>query len=248
MPSRVVRETYEVRVEAALASARRASAINHPGLQGEVREILVRELLRPLLPPTLALGTGKIIDHTGGESDQIDVVVYDRAVMPPLLFSETALLGLFPIEACVYAIEVKSTATPRTWRDASKKAASIKRLTYLPTVYGQLRPHPVLPTFFAFGNNLGSDPTRETELKRWKEYTATASIDLGPPHGKIDMPVNHVVCVAGQGYGVWWPDNPYDWAVATGDNAEMIMWITGIVNTLFEAVGRPPSHFGKYLV
>lgn len=83
----------KLRVHAALASAQHATQIGHRGLAGEVREILVRELLRPILPPLIGVGTGKIVDHQGNESRQVDVVVYDRSVMPSLLYGTGALVA-----------------------------------------------------------------------------------------------------------------------------------------------------------
>jgi hypothetical protein len=246
VPNPIVKGSFELRIEAALASARHAAAIKHPGLKGEVREILVRELLRPLLPPTFSFGTGKIIDSHGAESDQIDVVVYDRAVMPPMLFAETALLGLFPIEACVYAIEVKSEATPATWREASENAASLGRLTPLSTVAGVARPDPVIPMLFAFQSNLKSHPDTDAELARWRKHVATVPMNFNP-QGTMPVPTVRVVCVAGKGYGVWWPHLPYDWNRAVNQHNEIIYWFIGVANTLYQAVGRPPSNFGHYL-
>ena len=68
-----------------------------------------------------------------------------------------------------------------------------------------------------------------------------------PNHGVMDRPAVPVVCIAGQGYGVWWPVNPYDWNAAPGKNEEIINWIVGVVNTFYSAVGRSPSNFGAYL-
>ena len=233
-----IRGSYELRVQSALAAASHAAAIKHPGLKGEVREILVRELLRPLLPPTFAFGTGKVVDHQGNESAQMDVVVYDRAVLPPMLFSDSALTGLFPVEACVYAVEVKSQATAGAWRDSVTKAKLLAGLAYLPDIYGNERPR-AIPMLFAFATNLRSGATAQGELTRWKSATPTSAPDVAPPLG--------VVCVAGQGYGVWFPHKPYDWMNAPGDNSEIVQWMIGVSNTLYEAVGRSPSQFGHYL-
>src|SRR5690242_1590665 len=106
--------------------------MNHPGLEGEVREILVADLLRPLLPPGIEVGTGKTVDHKGGVSKEIDVVIYDRAVMPALLFSPASRLGAFPVEACIYAIEVKTTSTAAELRKTASNARCVSALTYIP--------------------------------------------------------------------------------------------------------------------
>src|SRR4051812_40318808 len=105
MPNPLFVNDLHLRIESALAAARHASELEHPGLIGTVREILVRELIRPLLPPHIAVGTGKIVDHVGNASGEIDIVVYDRSVMPPLLYGQGSTLGVFPVEACLYAIQ-----------------------------------------------------------------------------------------------------------------------------------------------
>jgi hypothetical protein len=176
MPHHLVMSSYEQRIEAALAASRAAAPITHPGVKGSAREIFLRELLAPLLPPTFASGTGHIIDSTGRTSGEIDVVVYDRSVMPPLLFSQTASLGLFPVEACVYAIEVKSVATLKHWRDATMRARSVARLAYQPDVFGNARQNQVVPAMFCFASNLRQGPAAAAELERWQQISSPSLI------------------------------------------------------------------------
>jgi hypothetical protein len=96
---------FRIRVQGALAAAERLGALQHRGLAGQLRELLVRELLRPVVPDYVGFGTGKIVDYLGGESRQIDLIIYDKRMMPPLLFALDEPLGLYPVEACMYAIE-----------------------------------------------------------------------------------------------------------------------------------------------
>jgi hypothetical protein len=106
-------ETYRnfirVWVEAAVGAGRAATGVSHLGLRGEVREILVRDLFRPLLPADVGVGTGEIISYTNQTSSQTDIILFDRRILPPVLFEDR--LGLFPIESVLYAIEVKSKLT-----------------------------------------------------------------------------------------------------------------------------------------
>lgn len=75
MPHPIVRNRYITNVRTAVDRARNAGSIGHPGLRGVVREAFVGDLLEPLLPPGFDVGSGQIIDHTGGSSAQCDVII-----------------------------------------------------------------------------------------------------------------------------------------------------------------------------
>lgn len=57
----VYRNLTLVRAQATVAAARAFSGVDHRGLEGHLREIVMRDLLRPLLPLNIGLGSGKII-------------------------------------------------------------------------------------------------------------------------------------------------------------------------------------------
>ena len=56
-----------------------AREVSHPSLSGEAREFALRNLLEKL-PKRVGIETGIVIDAHGGESKQIDVIIYDRTV------------------------------------------------------------------------------------------------------------------------------------------------------------------------
>jgi hypothetical protein len=112
------RAMFKARVQAAVAMATAvknapppASKV-HPGVQGQIREILVRELFRPLLPPDIGVGTGQLIDRCNNLSPETDIILFDRRLAPPMMLNES--LGLFPIESCLFVVEVKTTRTQVT--------------------------------------------------------------------------------------------------------------------------------------
>src|SRR5207253_8409063 len=49
----VYRNLTLVRAQATVAAARAFSGVDHRGLEGHLREIVMRDLLRPLLPPNI---------------------------------------------------------------------------------------------------------------------------------------------------------------------------------------------------
>jgi|SRR6516162_11379804 len=99
------RDIIKTRVQSAIEMARVVKTMPHRGTLGEIRELLVRELFRPFLPSDIGLGTGQVIDHTGKVSSQTDIILFDRSLAPPIMLNES--LGLFPIESCLYVIEIK---------------------------------------------------------------------------------------------------------------------------------------------
>jgi hypothetical protein len=257
MPNQLYAADLRVRIEAALASAKHAQAIDHPGLVGSIREILVRELLRPILPPNIAIGTGKIVDHVGATSAEIDIVVYDRALMPPLLYGASGELGVFPVEACIYAIQVKSTSSATNVAQVIEQGRSLAQLTYLREACGP-NGNPinrVIPAYFAFKSDLVA-PTNEQdeapEVTRWRDRHDAADsqyedVWIENAWMAFSFPPVRVLCVVGQGYG-FYNGRHYSTYKSDGAAGEVVALITGIANTLLGFASRRLSlPFGYYL-
>lgn len=51
--------------------------LDHAPTIGPVREFLVRRVLKTILPTSVHIGSGKVIDHQGKSSKQIDIIIYD---------------------------------------------------------------------------------------------------------------------------------------------------------------------------
>jgi hypothetical protein len=255
MPSPLFVNDLRLRVESALAAARHAMDLSHPGLTGTVREILVRELIRPLLPPQIAVGTGKIVDHVGNASGEIDIVVYDRSVLPPLLYAPDGVLGAFPLEACLYALQVKSTSSLANLRDVIRQGRSLADLVYLREARGPngnpLRR--VIPAYFAFATDLRTPPRpgQIPEVDRWAREHAERDFQYEDVFVDVwqalPFPPLRVMCVVGQGYG-YYTGQHYATFAATPTRDEVIAFIVGMANTLLRpsprTLGLP---FGYYL-
>ena len=104
--------------ERVLALAENEGLLQHPGLKGRFRELLVDNLLLPWLPPYVTCGTGTIVDANGTlrEYSQDDVVIYDKSLAPPVLISEHAPEGVFLFNNVILRIEVKSLANKKEIR------------------------------------------------------------------------------------------------------------------------------------
>ena len=100
--------------------------INHPGEKGEDTNQRWLEWFREYLPKRYSVDKAIIIDSDGNESDQIDVVIYDRVFSPPLIED---ISSKYITAESVYAVfEVKQTINKKNIEYSMEKAESVRRL------------------------------------------------------------------------------------------------------------------------
>jgi len=99
-----------------------------PGLIGSSREAPVRTKLEKLLPPSIAVGSGCVIDSFGGTSSQLDIVLYEKNVCPSFCVNDDPGSTYYPCEGVIAVGEVKSTAGKKEIHDAFEKVQSVKQL------------------------------------------------------------------------------------------------------------------------
>lgn len=242
MPNDLFRDRVINQILTAVSESSNARRVEHPSLQGRVREIALDHLFRPLLPFGLEIGTGKVIDNGSYQSRQIDLIIYSRSILPSLMYSESE--GMFPAESCFYAIEVKSRTSASEIRDAIAKADSLRRIRYLPGAYdSESRPKnhrftPIIPAFFAFDSDLRK--TGKSELERYQELD---------PNFR-NKPSLVAICVVGRGYWYYraidkkWISHP-----PTPDYDEVVDFLSGVINTIPDAMAsRGHPRLGNYLM
>ncbi|CAG1000440.1 hypothetical protein PHYC_02839 [Phycisphaerales bacterium] len=248
MANAIVRARMISTVKNALNQFREASQLHHSLLRGRVREIALDGLLRPLVPAGISLGTGVLADNLGVQSPETDVVIIDPRLMAPVLYDDR--FGMFPVDACLAAIEVKSTLDAGESRDAVSKAELIKSLCLLPVVHSlgsaipgsatmQLggRPAGVATGVFAFSSDL--KPDGKTELERYCEIDPNA----------WTSPAIRVMCVVGRGF--WRFQEPGVWTFhpPTPDYDEVIDFLSVIVNSLMSiSSSRGLPLLGQYAI
>lgn len=225
------------RITGAIASARAAAAITHPGLKGQVLEILVSDLFVPLLPSDIGVGSGQIVEcERGMLSSEVDIILYDKSILPPMLFSTRQ--GIFPIEAVLYAIEVKTTLTRRDLESAHANARALHDFRYLPAQRpaGQ-NPAPVERVrSVVFALNTDLSPGGTSEVQRYKDVYVE------------DKPYLRAVCVVDRGY---WYEDGEKWLnhKTSGELGEVLAFIGGVTNT-YRAVAhsRGSPSLGNYII
>lgn len=229
------------KIKGAVEEACAASTLSHQGVKGTVLEILISKLFRPLLPSDVGVGTGQIIEQYGGTmSNQMDIILYDRSILPPALYDDS--VGIFPIEAVLYAIEVKTTLTSSDLSRAHDAAAQLYKFRYLPGIQdvgGKDVHHSierVRSVIFALNSDLSGNDLNEAQ--RYEKIYAP----------KNDIPHLRAICVAGREY--WYDDNEH-WIGCPVEMEfdEVLGFIGGVTNT-YRNVARSRHYpgLGNYIV
>jgi len=114
--------TQQLRAEVDLIN----TLFHHQGVKGEGNEAVLRELLIQFIPKRYGVGTGVVIDRNGNQSRQCDIVIYDTFLYPSLLSLRS--VHLFPVDIVYATIEVKTTLTANSVKEAKENIASVRRL------------------------------------------------------------------------------------------------------------------------
>jgi hypothetical protein len=115
-------------IEKAVAAINASSSIKHSLKKGRLREIVVSELIQPFLTPHTKVATGTIVDHYGNQSNEIDIILYDERITPPVLL--TASEGIVPCHSVLATIDVKAGLNKTELKKAVENARSVKLLKY----------------------------------------------------------------------------------------------------------------------
>ena len=106
--------------------ANAVAPLEHRFAKGRLREVFVTRVLRHFLTSQFGVGSGIIINQAGDQSNEHDVIIYDTRILPP--FITGGGLGVYPIEAVVAAIEVKSILNSKALCDADNAANKLVEL------------------------------------------------------------------------------------------------------------------------
>jgi len=126
MANQLIRNEVIKEVFSALKAFSDIGDMDHSGLKGCIREIIAEKLLKPILPPGVEIGNGKITDSFGNLSSESYIIIYSRQTLPPLIYGHAT--GLFSVEACIYSIEIKSILNASEIKDSLKKVRRLNAL------------------------------------------------------------------------------------------------------------------------
>jgi hypothetical protein len=182
----------------------RTKAVQHKGLKGSGRENALDLFLREQLPSRFGVARGEAFDMKKQRSAQLDIVVYDQMGVKPLKIDNANVL--FPAEALLAVIEVKSVLTRAELEKALVGAGKIAQLRPYDRAFIVERTGGVdasdrsprcLFTIFAFQSDLGREDWPANEWTRLRAVAGEQGISedkvsrlvvldrgmLIPPHG-----------------------------------------------------------------
>lgn len=102
------------------------SQVNHRPTKGDFRENILKDFLKKYLPENFGICKGIVIDVDGNQSNQQDILIYDKSFTPRFLHTDDE--NVLPIESILATIEVKSTLTREELRKALDNIKSIRSL------------------------------------------------------------------------------------------------------------------------
>ncbi len=227
MPNKIYQDLIKADIAALIAESDSIDLVNHKGLRGNIREYGLGKLISKYLPLEWDIGSGQIQDSHGSQSNETDLIIYNKSILPPMMFGENT--GLFPLESCRYSFEIKTISTAPEIRSTIYKFRNLKQLNALDN-------SEIITVYFAYK----SDLNLKNELERYKELDENFHND----------PAINVICVINQGY--WFYKNKNEskrisyWRSMQSlpDNYELACMIGGIINTL--NANKPA--FGNYLM
>jgi hypothetical protein len=215
--------------------------LQHPGLKGRFRELLINNLLNPWLPPYVSCGTGMIIDALQNQRQftQEDIILYDKSLTPPVLASPHFSEGVFFYNSVIARIEVKSILNKAgidSFVHSSKEIANL-RMAVWPGFEGNVTG--TLNMLFAFSSNIKNS---DHELERFKKSMQDAVV--GYTSGIIS-----VICIAGSGLWKISLDNNNNkiWTKLNSTDAiDHITWFVACISNICyqehaRRQGRPPE-------
>ena len=122
----IFRSAFAQRAKVLFHDDEKRNKLRHPGEFGTYREGITRDFLQSFLPQRLAIDTGFIVNALGETSGQIDLVIYDPSLTPPLESKNRQ--RFFPVETVIAAGEVKSDVDKGQFKDGLIRLAKVKEM------------------------------------------------------------------------------------------------------------------------
>jgi len=113
-----------------IEKAKGITDLEHKGIKGRLRELFVTEVLNSFLTTQFGIGTGTVINREGVQSNETDVIIYDKRILPPFIQEQD--LGAYPAESVIATIEVKSWLDTTKLLEAEKSAKKLKTEVFDP--------------------------------------------------------------------------------------------------------------------
>lgn len=105
-----------------------SSSATTPVLVGTAREKEVARKLEMLLPTSIGIGSGCVIDSFGNTSKQMDIILYEKQYCPVFCINESKETTYYPCEGVIAVGEIKTQLDSKELENCFEKAKSVKQL------------------------------------------------------------------------------------------------------------------------
>jgi hypothetical protein len=222
----VYQNVFRARVKSAIEMAKAVDDVHHAETKGLIREILVRELFQPLLPPDIGIGTGLVIDMFNNISPQTDIVIFSKTLTPSITIGDG--IGLYPIDSCLLLIEVKTKLKMEELKKAHANAMKIDQTLIYSPPNRRLDSWKARYLLFAFDSDLaepaGKNRVTLPECQRYRKlYTK------GSESRQLASPPIRGLCVVGREYGHE-RDGKWEGVLSDSNFNEVLVFIGCLIN------------------
>lgn len=113
-----------------VALAEQQARLEHAGLRGRFRELLIDDILEPWLPKTVKCATGTVVSFQNHfrSKTQEDILLIDQSISPSVLIKPHAQEGVYMRNSVLARIEVKSNLTVAHVKQFKKSCEEYREL------------------------------------------------------------------------------------------------------------------------
>ncbi|ENY3838962.1 DUF6602 domain-containing protein, partial [Vibrio vulnificus] len=84
--SNFIKEVVNSKVNYLKSSFEANNLVHHQGVKGSLNEILLKEIIKDVVPSKYKFANGVIQDRSGKQSNESDLIIYDDEILPSILF------------------------------------------------------------------------------------------------------------------------------------------------------------------
>jgi hypothetical protein len=130
--------------------------LQHKLSQGELKELGVSDVLKRFLTSQFEVGTGIVVNQSGHQSHQTDIVIYDNRIIPPVV--EKNGRGVYPVESVVATVSIRTELDTGGLLEAEEAAKHLSENVFAGYPPGYSPLHAV----FGFSGGIGGLSSQET--------------------------------------------------------------------------------------
>ena len=137
------------------------NAIDHDATKGSLREGLLIDFFKSIIPIQLEVASGIICDAKGRSSRQTDFIVFNKQILPSIFL--TNKIAVIPVDAVCLIAEIKTTLRTKDLNQVKEGREVFNSLQLASNAVSNVK---IPSVILAFKNEVAKDT-----LKKWMEKT-----------------------------------------------------------------------------